>query len=67
MKLTRISANGRPAVWVSSNAEAGKARKTFNSDGVPRNEITTVEYEFNSSKSGIIALLNGLEHAHTAS
>lgn len=67
MKLYRISAQSaegadQPVVWVGTQSDAGKARKTFVEGGFKRAEITTEEVDVPTNKEGLIAFLNSLEN-----
>lgn len=65
MKLYRIVAEREgklSGVWVGTQSDAGKARKTFVEDGFKRAEITTQEVDVPTNKEGLINFLNSLEN-----
>ena len=65
MKLYRITATqddeNHTAVWVGSQADAGKARKELVAKGFKRAEINTEEVDVPTNKEGLLAFLNKQE------
>lgn len=65
MKLYRITATTEAenkTVWVGSQSDAGKARKSLIEDGFKRAELVTEEIDVPTNKEGLLAFLNGLEN-----
>lgn len=59
-KITGVARSGdKKKMFAGSQSEAGKVRKSLNSDcDVPRENITTEEIEVAPNKAGILAALN---------
>jgi hypothetical protein len=61
IKITTIPTVDLPTkkMWVTSNADAGKARKALVDAGYKRTAIVTEEVEIELNKVGMLAFLNG--------